>query len=63
MRTRKYKPTKFGLKVITTLYEKGMSQRELARLVPMNESYLRDILYGRRSGGMYIEPIKKVLGL
>ncbi|MDO5096777.1 MAG: XRE family transcriptional regulator [Peptostreptococcaceae bacterium] len=57
------KPTAFGVKVNTELYKRGMTKRELAQVVGMNETYLHDILYGRRSGTRYIEPIKKVLGL
>ena len=57
------KPTAFGLKVNMELYKRGMTKRELAREVGMNETYLYDILYGRRSGVRYIEPIKRALGL
>ena len=45
------------------LIDLDMTQRELAKKVGMRESYLGDILSGRRPGTKYADKIYKVLGL
>lgn len=45
------------------LIDLDMTQRELAQKIGMRESYLGDILSGRKSGTKYAEKIYKVLGL
>lgn len=56
-------PCDFGKEIKIKLMEKGMTQGELAKEVGMHPQHLIDVIYGRRSGVSYREPIKKVLGL
>ena len=64
-RTREQKSIRceFGKKIKIKLMEKGMTQGQLAKEVGMHPQHLIDVIYGRRSGVSYREPIKKVLGL
>lgn len=59
---KKHSPL-FGIKVKKRLIELGMTQRELAKEVRVNENYLTDILNGRRSGKKYRSAIMKHLGI
>lgn len=56
-------PPFFGREVKKRLVELNLTQRELAKLIGVNENYLTDILRGRRSGKKYREAISRVLDL
>jgi transcriptional regulator with XRE-family HTH domain len=58
---KKRKLTPFGLKVKNKLADLNMSQKELAEKLSTSDVYLSMILYGERSGDMYIEDIKTIL--
>jgi transcriptional regulator with XRE-family HTH domain len=60
---KKRKLTPFGLKVKNRLADLNMTQKELANKIGTSDVYLSMILYGERSGNMYIEDIKKNLKL
>ncbi|MDK2799178.1 MAG: hypothetical protein PWQ70_797 [Clostridiales bacterium] len=60
---KKRKLTPFGLKVKNRLADLNMTQKELANKIGTSDVYLSMILYGERSGNMYIEDIKKILKL
>lgn len=45
------------------LVDLGMTQRELARELGMNEKYLTDILNGRKPGNKYWDQIEYTLGI
>lgn len=45
------------------LIEQGMTQRELAKKVGVNENYLTDVLAGRKAGNKYWREIAEVLKL
>lgn len=53
----------FGITVKKRLIELGLTQRQLAKDVGVNENYLTDILKGRRSGEKYKDLIIEKLGL
>lgn len=57
---KKFRP-EFGIEVKKKLIELKMTQRELAKLVGVNENYLTDILNGRRSGRKYKTKIIEIL--
>ena len=57
----KRKLTPFGLKVKNRLADLNMSQKQLAEKVGTSDVYLSMILYGERSGEMYIDEIKRIL--
>lgn len=59
----KRKLTPFGLKVKNKLADLNMSQKELAEKLGTSDVYLSMILYGERSGNMYIENIKNILNI
>lgn len=50
-------------KVKKELINRGMTQRELAGMIGMNENYLANILNGRRSGKKYWAEIEWILGI
>lgn len=58
---KKRKLTPFGLKVKNRLADLNMTQKELANKIGTSDVYLSMILYGERSGNMYIEDIKNIL--
>lgn len=60
---RKRKLTPFGLRVKNRLADLNMSQKELAEKLGTSGAYLSMILYGERSGNIYIEGIKNILDL
>ena len=60
---KKRKLTPFGLKVKNRLADLNMSQKELAEKIGTSDVYLSMILYGERSGDMYIEDIKLILNM
>lgn len=60
---RKRKLTPFGLRVKNRLADLNMSQKELAEKIGTSDVYLSMILYGERSGDMYIEDIKVILSM
>ncbi|MDU5082738.1 helix-turn-helix transcriptional regulator [uncultured Tissierella sp.] len=60
---KKRKLTPFGLKVKNRLADLNMTQKELANKIGTSDVYLSMILYGERSGNMYIEDIKNILKL
>lgn len=55
--------TDFGKKIRKGLFEKEMTQRELAKLVGCSPQYMRKIFVGERSGEKYTEKIKQILDL
>lgn len=55
--------TSFGKMVKHRLIELEMTQVELADQVGTSKQYLGKILYGARSGEMYVGHIKQVLGI
>ncbi len=60
---KKRKLTPFGLKVKNRLADLNMTQKELSRKLGTSDAYLSMILYGERSGNMYIEDIKNMLNI
>jgi len=60
---KKRKLTPFGLKVKNRLADLNMTQKELSRKLGTSDAYLSMILYGERSGNMYIEDIKNILNI
>lgn len=50
-------------KVKKELINRGMTQRELAEMIGMNENYLTNMLNGRRSGKKYWAEIEWILGI
>ncbi len=58
---KKRKLTPFGLKVKNRLADLNMTQKELSKKLGTSDAYLSMILYGERSGNMYIEDIKRIL--
>ena len=63
MERKRWKLTRFGKLVMKALVDAEMSQRELAAEIGTSEQYLGYILYGVRSGKMYIPKIVAVLKL
>ncbi|MGB4438167.1 MAG: helix-turn-helix transcriptional regulator [Sedimentibacter sp.] len=59
----KRKLTPFGLKVKNKLADLNMSQKELAGKLGTSDVYLSMILYGVRSGKMYVEDIRIILNI
>jgi len=59
----KRKLTPFGLKVKNKLADLNMSQKELAGKLGTSDVYLSMILYGVRSGQIYVEDIKIILDI
>ncbi|RDY27479.1 XRE family transcriptional regulator [Romboutsia weinsteinii] len=53
----------FGVIVKKRLVELKMTQRQLAKILDMNENYLTDILAGRKSGIKYRLSILREIGL
>lgn len=53
----------FGRIVKKRLIDLGMSQRELAKRVGVNENYLTDVLNGRKPGFKYRGAIISVLNM
>jgi transcriptional regulator with XRE-family HTH domain len=60
---KKRKLTPFGLRVKNRLADLNMSQKDLAEKLGTSGAYLSMILYGVRSGNMYIEDIKQILDI
>ncbi len=56
---RKY--STFGRQVKKRLIDRNMTARQLAEMLGTTPQYLNKILHGERSGGKYIEAIKKIL--
>lgn len=56
---RKY--SAFGRQVKKRLIDRNMTAVQLAEMVGTTPQYLNKILHGERSGGKYIEAIKKIL--
>lgn len=53
--------TEFGIKVRIELLNSNMTQVELAGQLGIRKQYLYKILTGERSGGRYLEEIKRIL--
>ncbi len=60
---KKRKLTPFGINVKNRLVDLNMSQKVLAQKLGTSDAYLSMILYGERSGNMYIENIKIILNM
>lgn len=60
---KKRKLTPFGLKVKYRLADLNMTQKELAEKLGTSDAYLSMILYGERSGNIYVEDIKNILNI
>lgn len=60
---KKRKLTPLGLKVKNRLADLNMTQKELAKKLGTSDAYLSMILYGERSGNIYIEDIKNILNI
>lgn len=58
---RKRELTNYGKQVKHKLIEMNMTQVELAQMVGTSKQYLGKILFGERSGNMYIDKIDRVL--
>lgn len=56
-----WKLTPFGVEVKKRLVENNMTALKLAESLNMNPTYLPQILYGKKRGQKYIEPIKQAL--
>lgn len=55
-----------GVVVKGKLFEKNMTQAQLAKLVGIGDVYLSDILHGHKTGPKpqeHIKKIKKILGI
>lgn len=59
---RKRELTAFGKEVKHRLIELNMTQVELAEQIGTSKQYLGKILFGERSGEMYLEKINQVIG-
>jgi cyanate lyase len=62
-RMKKRRLTPFGEKVKERLVEINMTQKKLAEKIGTSDVYVSMILYGERSGNMYIDAIKETLKL
>lgn len=54
------------LVILTELRKKGMTQKELARMLGISDVYLSDILKGRKNGPkaqLHIQKMCRVLGI
>nr|WP_312579289.1 helix-turn-helix transcriptional regulator [Sedimentibacter sp.] len=60
---KKRRLTPFGLKVKNKLADLNMSQKDLAERLGTSDVYLSMILYGVRSGQIYIEKIRSILNM
>ena len=58
----KRKLTDYGKMIKLRLFEKEMSQAELAKQLGCSRQYLARILVGERSGRKYSERIDEILG-
>lgn len=61
--SRKRELTPYGKQVKHKLIELNMTQVELAELVGTSKQYLGKILFGERSGNMYLDQIDQILNL
>lgn len=59
---RKRELTAYGKEVKHRLIELNMTQVELAEQIGTSKQYLGKILFGERSGEMYLEKINQVIG-
>ncbi len=59
--SRKRELTEYGKQVKHKLIEMNMTQVELAEQVGTSKQYLGKILFGERTGTMYLEKIDQVL--
>lgn len=59
--SRKRELTNYGKQVKHKLIEMNMTQVELAERVGTSKQYLGKILFGERSGNMYVNRIDEVL--
>ena len=59
----KRKLTPFGKEIKVRLIEMDMKQGELAELVGTSPQYINHIMYGERTGEMYLDQIRKILDL
>lgn len=63
MKTRKRELTSYGKQIKHKLIEMNMTQVQLAETVGTSKQYLGKILFGERTGTMYLEHINQVLGI
>lgn len=56
-------PTEFGLRVKIELAKRNMNMSELAKALNISQSYLSDIIYGRRKATEKKKQIAKVLDI
>ncbi len=61
--SRKRELTPYGKEVKHKLIELNMTQVELAESIGTSKQYLGKILFGERSGSMYVDKINEVIGL
>lgn len=61
--SKKRELTPYGKQVKHRLIELNMTQVELAEQVGTSKQYLGKILFGERSGTMYLEKIQQVLNI
>lgn len=59
----KWELTTFGLEVRKKLLEKRWTVKDLASEIGADQSFLKGMLYGKRKGYKYLEPIKKLLDI
>lgn len=57
----KWKFTPFGLEVRKKLLERHMEVKDLAEILGCKPNFLSAMLYGKKKGYEYIEPIKEYL--
>lgn len=55
--------TPFGRRVHKRMIDLNITHSELSRRIGCSQSYLTDILAGRRGGGKYMEPICRELNI
>ena len=60
-RTRRY--SAFGKLIVNQLVNKGMTAKQLADELGTTPQYLSKIIHGDRSGGKYIEAIRRILDI
>lgn len=58
---RKRDITRVGIKIKKRLAELNMTQRQLAEILGISETYLHQIIYGYRKGKKCVTRIEKVL--
>lgn len=61
--SKKRELTPYGKQIKHRLIERNMTQVELAEQAGMSSQYLGKILYGERTGLMYLETIAQILEL